>query len=686
METGTILVGRYLIERHLSKGGQGNVYLAQDLRLSNRLCAVKRVQATLDLTDTKAQVAQNLFQSEAAMLAQLKHANLPIIYDFFTEADASYLVMEFVPGKTLQSILEQHPKGLPEAQVVEWANQLVTVLQYLHNQNPPIVFRDLKPANVMLDKDDKIKLIDFGIARHFKTENSRDTVVAGTPGYLSPEGYGREQTDTRTDVYSLGVLLIVLLTGINPSSYGFSIPNPRKIRSDISVGLDHTLARAIALKKEDRYQAMADFAQALQNRVIIEERTVVGFMPNPDLTTTILDRPAPVVVPAVIPAPEGEKPKAELPVWAVALLAMLGTIFVGGLGLLGGTWLLGSQLNNTAPYTPVASERNMLKETESAPLLVDLGQEKTASPLLLPTYTAQPTYTALPTYTAVKLPTAVPTQPSVLTTVQMDVIRDGFVVFDTTSNTGQQLFIANADGSNLRQLTDSSGVKEEAAVSANNEWIAYGVNNNGAYDEIWVIQPDGTDEQRLPIQAPNPRLPAWNPATNQLAFESGGQIWQFDFNSADEYQLTKGLQHRNASWSQDGRYLITMVLVGDVWQIAVLDTKIQQEQIITNESSYNHRFPEISPDGQWIVYNTSTLKQNAPMHIGIVRINGRDHQILTTTGANGRPNWSPDGQKIIFNTDRSGAWEVFVMDADGSNQKRLVKTNGNAQRADWGMR
>jgi serine/threonine protein kinase len=317
METGTILVGRYLIERHLSKGGQGNVYLAQDLRLSNRLCAVKRVQATLDLTDTKAQVAQNLFQSEAAMLAQLKHANLPIIYDFFTEADASYLVMEFVPGKTLQSILEQHPKGLPEAQVVEWANQLVTVLQYLHNQNPPIVFRDLKPANVMLDKDDKIKLIDFGIARHFKTENSRDTVVAGTPGYLSPEGYGREQTDTRTDVYSLGVLLIVLLTGINPSSYGFSIPNPRKIRSDISVGLDHTLARAIALKKEDRYQAMADFAQALQNRVIIEERTVVGFMPNPDLTTTILDRPAPVVVPAVIPVPEGQKRTKLAWIWGV---------------------------------------------------------------------------------------------------------------------------------------------------------------------------------------------------------------------------------------------------------------------------------------------------------------------------------------------------------------------------------
>src|SRR6266704_2200175 len=164
------------------------------------------------------------FKREALLLAGLTHPNLPSIYDHFSEAGRWYLVMDFIEGETLEERLNKEPEGrlsVEEAQRI--GIQLCTVLGYLHGRQPPIIFRDLKPANIMMTPDGHLYLIDFGIARHFKPGQAKDTIAFGSPGYAAPEQYGKAQTTARSDIYSLGANLHQLLTGIDLHKLHFNL-------------------------------------------------------------------------------------------------------------------------------------------------------------------------------------------------------------------------------------------------------------------------------------------------------------------------------------------------------------------------------------------------------------------------------------------------------------------------------
>ena len=184
------------------------------------------------------------FQQEAQLLAQLAHPNIPKVTDYFTENNKHYIVMEFVPGETLEDRLVRLQAPCSEQEVRQWSAQLCDVLAYLHSQNPAIIFRDLKPGNIMLTPQGQIKLIDFGIARLFKPGKSSDTQVVGTPGFASPEQYGRGQTDGRSDVYSLGVVLHHLLTLHDPTTTPFALPPARQLRPTVSPQMEQILVRA----------------------------------------------------------------------------------------------------------------------------------------------------------------------------------------------------------------------------------------------------------------------------------------------------------------------------------------------------------------------------------------------------------------------------------------------------------
>ncbi|MCB0057826.1 MAG: protein kinase, partial [Caldilineaceae bacterium] len=178
--------GRYLVVRRLGQGGMGAVYLVSDQRLAGKQYALKEMSDQAIADPVERQAALEAFQQEAAMLAALNHANLPQVTDYFTDGGNQYLVMEFVQGQTLEKKLEVTRGPLPEPIVRRYAEQLCDVLVYLHGQHPPIIFRDLKPANIMvLPGDKQIKLIDFGIARHFKPGKRKDTQAMGTPGYAA---------------------------------------------------------------------------------------------------------------------------------------------------------------------------------------------------------------------------------------------------------------------------------------------------------------------------------------------------------------------------------------------------------------------------------------------------------------------------------------------------------------------
>lgn len=256
--------GRYLVIRKLGQGGMGAVYLVSDQRLAGKQYALKEMSDQAIADPAERQAALEAFQQEAAMLAALNHANLPQVTDYFTEGGNQYLVMEYVQGQTLEKKLDLAHGPLPEPVVRRYAEQLCDVLVYLHGQHPPIIFRDLKPANIMvLPGDKQIKLIDFGIARHFKPGKSKDTQAMGTPGYAAPEQYGKGQSDARTDIYALGATLHHAITGRDPSTEPFKFPPVRSYNSIASASFEYIIGRAVMLDPSDRWQSARELQNAL---------------------------------------------------------------------------------------------------------------------------------------------------------------------------------------------------------------------------------------------------------------------------------------------------------------------------------------------------------------------------------------------------------------------------------------
>jgi WD40 repeat protein/tRNA A-37 threonylcarbamoyl transferase component Bud32 len=219
----SVLNRRYRVLSQVGKGGFGAVYKAEDIFFGNRLVAVKEMSQN-SLSATELQEATQAFKQEALLLAGLRHPNLPTIYEQFNDNGRWYLVMDFIEGETLETRLQTlagNAQRLPLEKILDIAMQLCGLLEYLHTRQPPVIFRDLKPANVMLTSGGHIYLIDFGIARHFKPGQAKDTAAFGSTGYAAPEQYGKSQTTARTDLYGLGATLHQMLTGDDPSDSPF---------------------------------------------------------------------------------------------------------------------------------------------------------------------------------------------------------------------------------------------------------------------------------------------------------------------------------------------------------------------------------------------------------------------------------------------------------------------------------
>ena len=238
----------------------GAVYKAQDIKRQS-VCAIKEMSLSMVPPEEQDQAVAN-FKAEAQMLANLKHINLPSVTGYFTEGARHFLVMEYIEGMTLDEYLEHNNAPFPERRVLGWARQLCDVLDYLHSQQPPIIFRDMKPGNIMLMRNGRVKLIDFGIARFFRHASSQDTQLLGTPGFAPPEQYGKAQTDERSDIYSLAMTLFQLMT-FTLSEKGFGLHDVQSVNPEISLPVARALEKATALSPEDRFQSVDAFRRAL---------------------------------------------------------------------------------------------------------------------------------------------------------------------------------------------------------------------------------------------------------------------------------------------------------------------------------------------------------------------------------------------------------------------------------------
>jgi serine/threonine protein kinase len=258
----TRLAGSYLIVKNIGQGGMAAVYQATDIR-NGTMVAIKEMSQD-GLTPDELKEAMASFRFEADTLMRLRHPNLPRVFGTFSEGVRHYLVMDFIDGQTLEQ--KQQAAGgvaLPEAEVLGWAHQLCSVLGYLHMQRPPIIFRDLKPANIMVTSRGQIQLIDFGIARVFAPGRTRDTQVLGTPGFAPPEQYGKAQTDNRADIYALGCTLYQLLTGYDPATTPFNLPPMSSRNLRISPRVQRAIEKATQLTREARYATVEEFGRDL---------------------------------------------------------------------------------------------------------------------------------------------------------------------------------------------------------------------------------------------------------------------------------------------------------------------------------------------------------------------------------------------------------------------------------------
>lgn len=263
---GTTLWSRYHIQELVAQGGQGSIYQAEDLRLEGRLCAIKEVIPDVNASSEHQAQIQAQFRREASILARLDHPNLPKVSDFFIYNGRDYLVMDFVPGRDLREIIEEHrakQSPIPEERVLEWARQILDALIYLHSQDPPILHRDIKPANIKLTPSGPIKLVDFGLVKVMAPEDNRTITVLqgkGTVQYTPLEQYGGDSghTDVRSDIYSLGATLYHLLT-LKPAPeakerflYPTGLPGIRDQNPTVRQNTEQAILHALSMHPNER--------------------------------------------------------------------------------------------------------------------------------------------------------------------------------------------------------------------------------------------------------------------------------------------------------------------------------------------------------------------------------------------------------------------------------------------------
>jgi serine/threonine protein kinase len=284
-------VAEYRILNLIGRGGMGAVYRVQRT-VDATIWALKEMRPPPDTPPDELEDNRRLFFQEVELLTKLSHPSMPVVADFFEHDLRPVLVMEFVPGQTLEDLMHDTNAPLLRQQAISYTIQVARVLGYLHKQKPPIIYRDMKPSNVMLTPEGVLKLLDFGVARTYKAKKSKDTVAMGSAGYAPPEQYGKQQTDARSDIYALGATLLHLLTNMPPIPLHTPTEGSiNKLNPSVDKKTERVVIKAMQERQDLRYQTMAEFEKALH-----------GCLTSAYVDPTITATPPPPVVPPAIPA------------------------------------------------------------------------------------------------------------------------------------------------------------------------------------------------------------------------------------------------------------------------------------------------------------------------------------------------------------------------------------------------
>lgn len=642
LSAGHILQSRYQVIRTLGKGGMGAVYLAADQRLNRRWVAVKEMSDAAIADPLQKQHATAAFHQEAQMLARLDHPNIPRIADFFTDAGNHYIVMEFVQGETLEAYLQRRGTVCDEPTVRAWALQLCDVLAHLHGQTPPVIFRDLKPGNIMLTPSGQLKLIDFGIARFFKVGRPGDTLIMGTPGYAAPEQYGHSQTDARSDIYSLGVLLHHLLTLHDPAQTPFALPPAQQLNPVVSAWMARIIAQAVALRPADRYQRVAELRQDLVSASASTHYRTVSLAPRRiplwcGIAAAVFLLLAGILLGGRFLGPSA--PTAPVPSPAMS----------GGSAALSGPTVLPARVETSAPTSDSGSGAHAT------------GAVPVAAITLPPPSPFMPPDTAAPPPT----PSRTPAPPPTASPVPAPNYPQGLIAYSTGPDGAWQIMVYDParDRSWLQPgLPANSGVP---TFLPDGRRLGFRSKATGFW-QIYTINTDGSDLRQLTGGAYDNMEAIWSPDGRQVAFVStrdgNKEIYRMESNGSNQQRLTANPGHDDdPNWSPDGRWLVFESLRSsrmDVYKMRGDGSALTR----LTSGGLSNTTPAWSPDGRWIAFER---KDGNASNIWVMDPDGGNLRQLTFAGKiNWRPAWSPDSQQIAFTSDRDGTMAIWVVPLD----------------------
>jgi Tol biopolymer transport system component/serine/threonine protein kinase len=642
---GQLLQGRYRIVRELGRGGMGQVYLGDDLRLAGRPVALK-ILPTTSLSPAEFRERWALLQREAQVLARLNHPGIAGVFDCFAEGGVACIVMEYAPGETLAARLERLPgRHLSPGEALSIGLGLCELLTYLHSRQPPVVFRDLKPSNVILTPDGGLKLIDFGIARFFKPGQTHDTHSFGTPGYTAPEQYGLGQTGPTADIYSLGVVLHEMLTGHDPTERIPFLPldPPGRLGIAVSPQVDAAIVRATDPLVANRFPDAQSLAEALR---------------------------APPVPPAQPPS------RSRAPLLAVGVTALAVVALVA--------WFLVLR-----PEPPVTLSRALVTEIAPSPAAPELTSAPATAPPPAPTKpaTVQPIPTKpAPTFpaTAAPEPTSPPeptrlirTEPAPLsgadeTQMTSDPANEYVarlapgqeqVVYMTDAFGGWQLQVMDLATEAAQRLTDDAADYYHPAYSPDGARIVYASNVSGNW-EIYTIDPNGGAPQRLTTLPGAEQYPTFSPDGERILFMSDqGNGWGVYTMRSDGSEMERVIDtaanEQVPSWSPDSKTIVFQSDVAGSQDIWVVDETGDGPRQLTSDVARDAT-PVVSADGAWVIFETS--RSGAYDLYAVPLVGGESVAVhrLTDDGAREMaPSISPDGLWVVYQSDRAGHWDIY---------------------------
>lgn len=652
VQTDVLLAGRYQIGPLLGSGGFGAVYLATDERL-HRPVAIK-VCSTRRLPPHEAAEAARLFQSEALTLARLRHPGLTAIWDYFHQDDDWYLVMEYVPGETLRSLLRRIGGPLPQAEAIDYTRQLCAVLGYLHRQQPSIVFRDLKPANIMVTPEGQLKLIDFGIARLFSPGKAADTAQFGTPGYAPPEQYGG-QTEPRSDIYSLGVVLHQMLTGYSPSSSPFALPPVRALNAAIPEPIEALTTRATAYNIGDRVASAEEFCAALDAATARQNPALTVSVPrimqpaHAAATGTTTGRQMWSPSPRALPTRPESHGMGRGIMLIILLMILLGSLGIGGYVLRSHIAAFAQEL-----FKPVVAR-------------------------------ATPPHGELP----------------------------ALIVFSAISNGTENIYVRTSDGT-VRPLTQlpRNVNATQPAISPDGKSVAFTkeitvrdaeTKKAATTYEFWIGNVETGAERQLTLDFELMRAPAWSPDGEWLALEVAdpGLAWKehdivlVNVNTATVRKLVTTPQWEGGpTWSPDGKRIAYQSRPQgyQCMQLFIVDADGAPSQQVTDllgpqcqPRSSGAYWPDWSPDGSRIAFGR---KIDGKEQLALLNVDSGDVQILDTGNTPaGYPRWSADGRHLLFEQGKNEDVQIAHVDLLTCEQTCDVQLIDTAQAgshlADW---